>query len=260
VRRQRRRDRHCLAFAPLERRDLKTVVLCGGRGTRLAPFTSVLPKPLLPIGDRAILEIVVDRLRDSGFTDITLSVGYLAHLIRAVVDNAPMHGVSIDYVHESRPMGTAAPLRLVDGLDDTFLVMNGDVLTTLDVRELVDVHRAKGVQTTIAANERKTQLDYGVIDADESGHLRGFSEKPEVTSLVSMGMYVMEPQVLELIPENEPFDFPDLVHALLRDKRDVGVFRYSGYWRDLGRHEDYEAANVEWQDRDVLDETFESVS
>jgi NDP-mannose synthase len=229
-------------------------VLCGGRGTRLAPFTSILPKPLLPIGERAILEIVVERLRDSGFTDITLSVGYLAHLIRAVVDSAPMHGVSIQFVHENHPLGTAAPLRLVEGLDDTFLVMNGDVLTTLDFRELVDFHRARGCQATIAAHERKTQFDYGVIDVDEAGHLLGFSEKPEVTSMVSMGVYVMEPQVLELIPANEPFDFPDLVHALTRDGREVGVYRYSGYWRDLGRHEDYEAANAEWHDPRILDQ------
>lgn len=231
---------------------MKTVILCGGRGTRLAPYTSVLPKPLLPVGERAILEIALERLRNAGFSDIALSVGYLAHLIRAVVDNAPMHGLSIQYVHESEPMGTAAPLRLVEGLDETFLVMNGDVLTTLNFRSLVDFHESHGCQLTIAAHERKTRLDYGVIDVDESGQLRGFSEKPEVTSIVSMGVYVMEPQVLDLIPSNEPFDFPDLVHALTRDGREIGVYRYSGYWRDLGRHEDYEAANTEWLDPSIL--------
>jgi NDP-sugar pyrophosphorylase family protein len=231
---------------------MKTVILCGGRGTRLAPYTSVLPKPLLPVGERAILEIALERLRNAGFTEIALSVGYLAHLIRAVVDSAPLHGLSIEYVHENEPMGTAAPLRLVAGLDETFLVMNGDVLTTLSFANLVDFHTSHGWQLTIAAHERKTRLDYGVIDVDDAGYLRGFSEKPEVTSMVSMGVYVMEPEVLELIPVNEPFDFPDLVHALTRDGRDVGVYRYSGYWRDLGRHEDYEAANAEWLDPTLL--------
>jgi NDP-sugar pyrophosphorylase family protein len=224
----------------------KTVILAGGRGTRLAPYTSVLPKPLLPIGDRAILEILVERLREAGFTDITLSVGHLAHLIRAVFDNGPSRGVDLRYVHEDRPLGTAAPLRLVDGLDDTFLVLNGDVLTTLDLNELVRFHRAQGFEMTIASHERRTRFDYGVIEADVSGRVRAFSEKPEVTSLVSMGVYVMEPKVLELIPAGEAFDFPDLVHALVGAGRSVGVFPFTGYWRDLGRHEDYAAANEEW--------------
>lgn len=225
---------------------MKTVILAGGRGTRLAPYTSVLPKPLLPIGDRAILEILVERLREAGFTDITLSVGHLAHLIRAVFENGPSRGVSLHYVHEDRPLGTAAPLRLVEGLEDTFLVMNGDVLTTLDLNELVNFHRERGYEMTIASHERRTRFDYGVIEADVNGRVRAFSEKPEVTSLVSMGVYVMEPDVLELIPAEKPFDFPDLVHALVDSGRNVGVFRFTGYWRDLGRHEDYEAANEEW--------------
>jgi NDP-sugar pyrophosphorylase family protein len=224
----------------------KTVILAGGRGTRLAPYTSVLPKPLLPIGDRAILEILVERLREAGFTDITLSVGHLAHLIRAVFENGPSRGVNLRYVHEDRPLGTAAPLRLVEGLEDTFLVMNGDVLTTLDLNELVHFHRERGYDMTIASHERRTRFDYGVIEADVSGRVRAFSEKPEVTSLVSMGVYVMEPNVLEFIPAEEPFDFPDLVHALVDSGRSVGVFPFAGYWRDLGRPEDYAAANEEW--------------
>lgn len=213
----------------------------------MAPYTSILPKPLLPIGEQAILEIVVGRLKDAGFTDITLSVGYLAHLIQAVMANGPTDGVSIEYVHETHPLGTAAPLGLVEGLDSTFLVMNGDVLTTLDFGQLVDFHRAHGYTLTIAVHDRRTRLDYGVVEAEDSGRLLGFTEKPEVSSLVSMGVYVMEPEVLDVIPKGEHFDFPDLVHALLDQHKDVGVFRYSGYWRDLGRHEDYEAANAEWQ-------------
>jgi len=226
---------------------MRTVILAGGRGTRLAPYTSILPKPLLPIGERAILEILVDQLRDSGFTDITLSVGYLAHLIRAVFENSPSRGVELDYVHEEHPLGTAAPLRLVDRLDDTFLVMNGDVLTTLDLRELVQFHRERGHDMTIASHERRTRFDYGIIQADDEGRVLAFSEKPEVMSLVSMGIYVMEPQVLDAIPEGISFDVPDLVHALVHDGRSVGVYRYSGYWRDLGRQEDYAAANEEWE-------------
>ena len=157
---------------------MKTVILCGGRGTRLAPYTSVLPKPLLPIGERAILEIVVERLRDAGFTDITLSVGYLAHLIRAVMDNAPSTVCRSSTSTKASRWATAAPLRLVEGLDDTFLVMNGDVLTTLDFRELVDFHASHGCQLTIAAHERETRLDYGVIDVDDSGVCSGSPRSP----------------------------------------------------------------------------------
>jgi NDP-sugar pyrophosphorylase family protein len=233
---------------------MKTVILAGGRGTRLAPYTSVLPKPLMPVGDRAILEILVEQLRQAGFTDITLSVGHLAHLIRAVFDNGPSRGVELDYVHEESPLGTAAPLRLVSGLDETFLVLNGDVLTKLDLRELVRHHRERGHEMTIASHERRTRFDYGIIEADDEGRVLAFSEKPEVTSLVSMGIYVMEPQVLDAIPQDRYFDFPDLVHALVGDGHSVGVYPYSGYWRDLGRHEDYAAANEEWGDAQGLDE------
>jgi NDP-sugar pyrophosphorylase family protein len=237
---------------------MKTVILAGGRGTRLAPYTSVLPKPLLPVGERAILEILVEQLRHSGFTDITLSVGHLAHLIRAVFENGPSRGVELDYVQEESPLGTAAPLRLVDGLDETFLVMNGDVLTKLDLRELVRYHHERGYEMTIASHERRTRFDYGVIQADDEGRVLAFSEKPEVTSLVSMGIYVMEPGVLDAIPEGTYFDFPDLVHALVGEGRSVGVYPYSGYWRDLGRHEDYAAANEEWENSSSPDGNLNS--
>jgi NDP-sugar pyrophosphorylase family protein len=230
---------------------MKTVILAGGRGTRLAPYTSVLPKPLMPVGEKAILEILIERLSDAGIKEITLSVGYLAHLIRAVVDNGPTTHTSIrfEYVTEEKPLGTAAPLRLVDGLDDTFLVMNGDILTELDFTDLMAFHRDRGHALTIAAHVRTTPLDYGVLELDDADEVRGFREKPEITSIVSMGIYVMEPEVLELIPDDRAFDFPDLVHALLAAGKSVGAYRFSGYWRDLGRHEDYVAANEEWAAR-----------
>jgi NDP-sugar pyrophosphorylase family protein len=227
---------------------MKTVILAGGRGTRLAPYTSVLPKPLMPVGEKAILEILVERLSEAGIKEITLCVGYLAHLIRAVVDNGPSTHTSIrfEFVTEENPLGTAAPLRLVEGLDDTFLVMNGDILTELDFTDLMAYHRERRHALTIAAHVRRTPLDYGVLELDDVDEVRGFREKPEVTSIVSMGIYVMEPEVLELIPEGRAFDFPDLVHALLDAGKSVGAYRYSGYWRDLGRYEDYLAANEEW--------------
>jgi NDP-mannose synthase len=224
----------------------KAVVLAGGRGTRLAPYTSVLPKPLMPVADRAILEIVVDQLESHGIVDVSFCVGYLSHLIRAVFDNRANGQARITYVQEQEPLGTAAPLHLVEGLDDTFLVMNGDVLTTLDYGELVRQHKESGNVVTIATYVRSIKIDYGILHLDVSSRVREFDEKPEIVSPVSMGIYVMEPEVLDYIPTNGHFDFPDLVKALLSAGRRVGSYRHDGLWFDIGRHEDYEQAVTAW--------------
>jgi NDP-sugar pyrophosphorylase family protein/flavin reductase (DIM6/NTAB) family NADH-FMN oxidoreductase RutF len=224
----------------------KAVVLAGGKGTRLAPYTSVLPKPLMPVGDRAILELVVDQLESCGITDITFSVGYLSHLIQSVFDNRDNGGVAIEYVHEAEALGTAAPLKLVEDLDSTFLVMNGDVLTELDYRDLISYHQEHGNMLTIATRKRAIKVDYGILHLDVSQRVRDFEEKPEMTSSVSMGIYVMEPEVLNYIPDNEYFDFPHLVEALLEARQPIGAYRYGGLWFDIGRQEDYEQAVTAW--------------
>jgi NDP-mannose synthase len=225
---------------------LKTVVLAGGRGTRLAPYTSILPKPLMPVGEQSILEVVVGQLDDAGITDIHFCVGYLAHLIEAVFENRENGRVKITYVRERDALGTAAPLRLVEDLDDTFMVMNGDVLTTLDYGDLVNYHREQGNMLTIATHKRSIKIDYGMIHLDVTSRVHAFEEKPEIVSPVSMGVYVMEPEVLGLIPEGEYFDFPDLVQALLAEGRRVGAYLYDGLWFDIGRQEDYDSAIDAW--------------
>ena len=224
----------------------KTVVLAGGRGTRLAPYTSVLPKPLMPVGDKSILEVVVGQLEEAGIVDIQFCVGYLAHLVQAVFDNRENGHVKITYVREQEALGTAAPLRLVKGLNSTFMVMNGDVLTTLDYRELVKYHRDQGNVLTIATHKRSIKIDYGMMHLDVTSRVRGFEEKPEIVSPVSMGIYVMEPDVLDYIPEGAHFDFPDLVHALLAEERRVGAYVHDGLWFDIGRQEDYVRAVEAW--------------
>jgi NDP-sugar pyrophosphorylase family protein len=226
--------------------SLRAVVLAGGRGTRLAPYTSVLPKPLMPVGDRAILEIVVDQLAACGVKQISFCVGYLAHLIRAVFEQRERMDVEISYVHEEEALGTAAPLRLVGDLNETFLAMNGDVLTTLDYAALVDFHRASGNVMTIATHDRMIKINYGMLHIDTSARVSNFEEKPEIVSPVSMGIYVMEPAVLEHIPTDAYFDFPDLVRVLLEAKLPIGAYRYDGVWFDIGRHEDYEEAVEAW--------------
>jgi NDP-sugar pyrophosphorylase family protein len=223
----------------------RAVILAGGRGSRLAPYTTVLPKPLLPVGDRAILDVVVHQLRRADFDELTIAVGHLAHLIAAVFGDGSGHDVRIDYHEERTPRGTAGPLATIAGLDETFLMLNGDVLTTLDFRSLVDAHQAAGNALTIATHRREVYVDYGVLHA-ENGRVVGYEEKPTLAYVVSMGVYALEPSVRELVPADRPFDLPDLVQALLAAGEPVGSFPYDGYWLDIGRHDDYEQAIAEF--------------
>jgi NDP-sugar pyrophosphorylase family protein len=242
-------------------RDTRVVILAGGRGRRLEPYTSILPKPLMPIGNRSILEILVGQLADFGFTNLTFSVGYLSHLIRAVFENGPGKRVDISWVVEPEPLGTAAPLRLVEGLDSTFLAMNGDLLTTLDYGALLEEHHRSGNALTIATHRRQIQVDYGVLHLDGPSGMQQvtrFEEKPEMAWNVSMGIYVLEPSVLSEIPSEGPFDFPDLVTRLLDDGIPVGAFVHDGLWLDIGRHEDYQNAVELWEHGSRLSEEGEA--
>jgi NDP-sugar pyrophosphorylase family protein len=211
----------------------------------------VLPKPLLPVGDKAILDVVVHQLRGHGFTDLTFAVGYLSHLIQAVFGDGSARGVSIDYHEESQPLGTAGPLATIDAIDDTFLVMNGDVLTTLDYGMLYEAHQTAGNLLTIAAHRRVVRTDYGVIHTEPQSTLTdrviGYEEKPEIPYVVSMGVYVAEPAVRDYIPVDERLDIPDLVLRILADGGTVGSFLFDGYWLDVGRHDDYEKAIAEYE-------------
>jgi NDP-sugar pyrophosphorylase family protein len=233
--------------------DPRAVVLAGGRGTRLAPFTSILPKPLMPIGDKSILEIIIDQLERQRFRDVTLCVGHLAHLIRSVLGQRKNDRIAIRYVNENAALGTAGPLRLVPGLEQPFVAMNGDVLTTLDYREFMEAHRDCGNALTIATTARTMKMDYGVLHLDGSVHptvrrVTAYEEKPETVSMVSMGIYAIDPRALEYVPESGYFDFPDLVQTLLSAGEQVGSYGYDGLWFDIGRHDDYVLAAETWLD------------
>jgi NDP-sugar pyrophosphorylase family protein len=226
---------------------MKAVILAGGKGTRLAPYTKILPKPLTPIGDMPILEILLRQMKKSGVDEVILTVGHLAELLRAFFQEGERFGVRINYSYEDQPLGTAGPLSLVaDRLVDTFLVANGDVLTTLDLRELVAAHRRSGAIATIAAHQRQVKVDLGVLQFNGSDELTGYIEKPCYDFCVSMGIYVFEPRALEYIPYNHYLDFPDLVLKLIGAKERVIGYRFEGYWQDLGRIEDYEQAVQEF--------------
>jgi NDP-mannose synthase len=231
--------------------EKRAIILAGGRGTRLGPYTTVLPKPLLPIGERAILEVVARQLRDFGFTRVTIAVGYLGHLVQAVMRDGSHYGLTIDYQEEEEPLGTVGPLATIEGLDDSFLVMNGDVLTSLDYGQLLEIHRESGNVLTIASHRRVVRTEYGVLHVDPgSGGTQpivGYEEKPELPFLVSMGVYAMAPRALDFIDAGVHLDLPDLVMKLIDAGEPVGSYMFEGYWLDIGRHEDYEKAIMEYE-------------
>jgi len=225
---------------------MKAVILAGGKGTRLKPYTTVFPKPLMPIGDKPILEIVVQQLKSHGFNEIIMAVGHLAELIMTFFNDGSKYGIKIKYTREDKPLGTAGPLALMKGeLNETFLMMNGDLLTTLDYSDLVNYHKRNGAIATIALNKRTVKIDFGVPEVDTDNNVIGYTEKPEIDYLVSMGVYVFEPRVLEYIRPNEYLDFPDLIKKLISNGETVKGYVYGGYWLDIGRPDDYERANRE---------------
>ena len=224
---------------------MRAVILAGGKGTRLWPYTSVLPKPLLPVGDRPILSVVLGQLRRAGVTRATLAVGHMAEMFPQVLVNGPKAGLRIDYARERRPLGTAAPLRNIRGLRDTFLVLNGDILTDLDYRDLLRHHRSCGATATIATFKRRVPVDFGVIETGSDGMLSGYHEKPMLNYRVSMGIYVFEPAVLRYIPRRGHFDFPDLVNGLLEAGESVSAYPFRGRWLDIGRPDDFLSAQQE---------------
>jgi NDP-mannose synthase len=227
----------------------RAVVLAGGRGSRLAPYTTVLPKPLMPVGERPILEILLRQLRAAGLDDITLAVGHLAHLVRAVVGDGSAHGVSVRYHEEDRALGTAGPLASIPDLGETFLLVNGDVLTTLDFRTLIGVHQESGNALTIATHRRTVRTDYGVLRTDgaigATDRVLGYDEKPELAYTVSMGVYAVEPAAIGRLRPGERCDFPDLVLALLASGAAVGSYLFDGYWLDIGREDDFRRAQAD---------------
>ena len=220
---------------------MKAIILAGGKGTRLEPCTTVFPKPLVPIGHRPILDIIIRQLAYYGFRDIVLNVGYLSELIRAYFQNGinDLENVNLSYHKESKPTGTAGSLCSIPDLTETFLVMNGDILTTLDYTKLVSYHREKGGILTVGMHKKVHKIDLGVIETDSNGFLTSYKEKPETEYKVSMGVYVYEPNVLEYIESDIYLDFPHLVTRLLENGEKVVGYPCSDFWLDIGNHEDY---------------------
>ena len=224
--------------------EVRTVILAGGRGARLAPLTTIVPKPLVPVGEQPILELLLRQLVAQGYARVTITLGHLGHLIRAVVDNGEAWGATVDYTQEDEPLGTAGALSVVEDLhpDDVVLAINGDTLTDLDFRDLVETHRASDAAATIAVARRGVTVDFGVIEVDARGDLDAYNEKPRLEYLVSIGVNVFDAGELSLLDGRTPMNMPEFLLALQQHDRRVACREIDGYWLDLGRIEDLRAA------------------
>jgi len=226
----------------IEMEDIRVVILAGGKGTRLKPYTTVFPKPLMPIGEMPILEVVLHQLKSFGFRKITLSVNHLADLIQVFFKDGGSLGLDINYCIEDKPLGTAGSISLVEDLTENFLVMNGDLLTTLNYRQLVLKHIKNGAQATVSAFPREVKIDFGVLEVDVKGQLIDYFEKPSYRYLVSMGVNVFQRSVLEFIPRGQYLDIPTLMMNLKKAGKQIMTFRSDCEWLDIGRPDDYENA------------------
>jgi NDP-sugar pyrophosphorylase family protein len=234
----------------------RAIILAGGAGMRLRPYTTVLPKPLMPVGDRPVLDVVIRQLAHYEFDRVTIVTGHLAELIEAFFGDGGRYGVPIDYFREDEPLGTVGALALIDALNEPFLVMNGDILTTIDYRALLGGHVSNDAVATIATTQRDVEISLGVLKFGDDGdpsRLTGYDEKPKMHYEASMGVYCFSPAVIRHIEAGERLDFPDLILRLIAAGEIVRAERSTEYWLDIGRHEDYERAAEEFEEiRDRL--------
>jgi NDP-sugar pyrophosphorylase family protein len=227
--------------------EMRAILLAGGKGTRLRPYTTVIPKPLVPVGEQAIMEILVRQLARHRCRHITVAVNHQAQLIMAYFGDGAKWGVRLDYSREDKPLGTIGPLKLVRDLPEHFLVMNGDILTDLDFGRFYAAHVASGAVATIATHRRSVKVDFGVLTVGERAQrIESFSEKPVEHFQVSMGVYAFSRKILDLVPGDEAFGFDDLMLTMIERGLDVRAYPYPGYWLDIGRPDDYDRANEEY--------------
>jgi len=228
---------------------MKAVILAGGKGKRLEPYSTVLPKPLMPVGDMPIMEILIRQLKRAGFDDIYIACGHLAELIKSYFNDGKKWGVNITYSVEDKELGTVGPLKLLKKeLDEPFITVNGDILTDMNFRDIFRYHIIHGGPMTLGVTKRQVYVDFGVIELDENT-VKNYKEKPVLEYYVSMGVYVFTPYVIRIIPEDKKFDIPDLVDSLMLQNLKVFTYYYEGFWLDIGRKEDAILAQEEFEKR-----------
>jgi NDP-mannose synthase len=225
---------------------MQALIMAGGKGSRLYPYSASLPKPLMPLGDKPVLEILMNQLRAAGITEIILAVNHLRHLLEAFFGDGSRLGVSVTYSFEDRPLGTAGPIGLVlDRLEDDFMLMNGDLLTTLDMGALLADHRNRKADATIGIYQRELQSEFGLLEVDESMRMIGYREKPTYRQLVSMGVYALRrDSVRPFVAPGEHLDMPTLVQSMQLKGGKVFCHRQNCFWLDIGRPEDFAEAQA----------------
>ena len=221
---------------------MQAIILAGGKGTRLLPFTKVFPKPLVPLGEKPILDTIIRQLKHFGFRQITLAVGHMAEMIQTYVRDGEQYGIKIDYAFEDEPLGTVGPLAQIRDLDQSFLVMNGDLITNLNYQDMFAFHKEQRAIATIGTYQKNFKIDLGIIQNDGDYSIVDYTEKPSYAFKVSMGIYIFEIDVLRYIEPKKYLDFPELVKRLLACEQKIVSYPFDGYWLDIGNYSDYKKA------------------
>jgi dTDP-glucose pyrophosphorylase/CBS domain-containing protein len=222
---------------------LRAVVMAGGYGTRLRPLTEEMPKPMLPVGGRPLLELIIEQLRAAGIRRVIVTTHYKPEVITNHFGNGRRFGVEIDYVEEEQPLGTAGSISLLGLPEEPLLVINGDILTRVNFRAMLDFHREQRADMTVAVRQHEFRLPYGVVETD-GVEITGISEKPVVQQFINAGIYLLNPAACQYIPNGQPCDMPDLVAKLLAERRRVVSFPVHEYWLDIGQHDEYQQAQI----------------
>lgn len=223
---------------------MRAIILAGGKGTRLRPYTTLIPKPLVPLGGQySILEIIILQLKKAGFSHVTLAINHLAQLIKAYFGNGEQFAIKIDYSLEEQELSTIGPLSLIDDLPDNFLVMNGDILCDLDYGQFLRSHIDGRHEISVSTFKREVNVDFGVLTYDHNHILTGFFEKPMYQFDVSMGIYALNRKIISALEKGQKYGFDNLMLDSLAFNRSVNIIPFDGYWLDIGRPDDYDNAN-----------------
>jgi NDP-mannose synthase len=232
---------------------MQAILVAGGKGKRLQPYTLVIPKPLIPLKDEPIMEVIVKQLARTDFSKIHICIGYMGELLQTYFGDGSKYNVQITYSKESKPLGTIGPLTLIDSLDDDFLVLNGDTLSDINYKELLLEHKKSQSALTIATFAKKVKIELGVLEYDQKQHLKDYIEKPTLSYSVSTGVYALNKNAIRHLPRNEYFDFPSLVKLLLANRERVHTFQHDGIWHDLGSIDSFEAALEDYEKMNLQD-------